>query len=144
MTMKPEFGEYIRTLIRGDNAENDRIEAQLDQEGWDDFAKFQAALFFLAVDRRFQGKVDEPRIIQFVSSIRQDLAATGGPQIDQQAAETLIKAAIDESVDYNLDQHTIGKIQGATIYKVLTEAELSDEDLKSILAEAASIANRSA
>jgi hypothetical protein len=142
MATSQDYAEYIRTLIRDDIEANDQIEARLDREGWGDgFAKFIASLFFLAVDRRFGEKLDRSQIIRFVADMRADLS-TRGEDLDAHAAETLISSIIDPSIDYHLDQATIGKIQGATIYNVLRDASLTDEELDRLIAEATDIAAR--
>jgi phage FluMu protein gp41 len=131
--------EYIRTLVRDDVAANDEIEAQLDREGWgDDFPRFSTVLFFLAVNLRFGNELDRARIIQFVAELRIS-TSNGGPEIDASAAESLIAAAIDQTLDYNISQEMIGRIQGATIYKALKEANLTDQDLTSLIQEATEI-----
>ncbi|MGX7675575.1 hypothetical protein [Plantactinospora sp. DSM 117369] len=137
----PELPEYIRTLVRRDRAANDRIEAQLDASGWSGFPRFLAALFFLAVDRRFGETSSHADVIKFVAELRADLT-NGGPGINAEAAETLISSILDPSVDYNIEQEMIGKIQAATVYKVLTEEHISDSDLDAFLTEAVELASR--
>ena len=141
--MKREFRDYIRTFLRRQNAANDQIEAKLDAEGWDGFAKFQAALFFLAVEHRFGNKIVHADIIKFVADMRAEVGPDG-PKIDAEAAETLIKSIIDDSIDYDIAPRMIGTVQATTIYKVFSEAGLSDEDLDAVFDEAEALANRSA
>lgn len=142
MTIKPELPMYIRTLVRGDNEAHDRIQAQLDSEGWDGFPRYLASLFFLAVDRRFGDNATPADVIKFVADLRAGLA-DGGPDINAEDAEALIRANIDPEADYDIDPTMIGKIQAAVVYKVLTDEPISDEDLNAILAEAAELAARS-
>ncbi|AVT32263.1 hypothetical protein C6361_25540 [Plantactinospora sp. BC1] len=142
MTIKPELAAYVRTLVRGDNEANERIEAQLDGEGWDGFPRFLAALFFLAVDRRFGEDATSAEVIRFVADLRAGLA-DDAPAIDAQDAEALIKANIDPDADYDIEPSSIGKIQAAVTYKVLTDEQLTDEELDSFLTEATEIASRS-
>ncbi|ROT29339.1 hypothetical protein [Micromonospora sp. HM5-17] len=141
MTINPELTEYIRTLVRGDNEAHDRIQAQLDAEGWDGFPRFLASLFFLAVDRRFGENASPAEVIKFVADLRADLA-NGGPDISAEDAEALIKANLDPDFDYDIEPNMIGKIQAAVIYKVLTDASVTDEQLDALLAEAAELADR--
>lgn len=141
MTIKPELPAYIRTLVRGEHDEHDRIQAQLDAEGWDGFPRFLASLFFLAVDRRFGERASRADVIKFVADLRADLAH-GGPEIRAEDAEVLINANIDPDIDYDIDPDMVGKIQAATVYKVLTDEELSDADLDAFLAEAVQLASR--
>jgi hypothetical protein len=141
VTVKPEFVDYLRTMIRGDHTANDRVEAVLDEQGWDGFPRFMSALFFLAVDRRFGSVAQTPEIIKFVADLRVDVAE-GGPEIDAKAAETLIRAAIQSSVNSNIPHFMIGTIQAATVYKILTEENLSDERLDAFFAEGVRLVSR--
>ncbi|MFY1635845.1 hypothetical protein ACN27F_21640 [Solwaraspora sp. WMMB335] len=130
---------YIRTLVRNQHDLNDEIEARLDRDGWDGFPRFLAALFFIAVDRRFGESALPAEIIRFVAALREDLSH-GGPDIDPVGAEALIKSALDPAADYNLSQEVIGKIQVAASYKILSEGDLSDAELDEVLAEATEFA----
>ncbi|MEN3612320.1 hypothetical protein AAH979_22560 [Plantactinospora sp. ZYX-F-223] len=142
MTIKPELPAYIRTLIQGDNDAHDRIQAQLDSEGWDGFARFLASLFFLAVERRFGEDATSADIIKFVADLRAGMT-DGGPEINAEDAEALIRANIDPEADYDVDPSMIGKVQAAVVYKVLTDERITDEDLDAVLTEAAQLASRS-
>jgi hypothetical protein len=137
--MNPELPDFIRTLVRGDHELNDQIEERLDRDGWDGFPRFLAALFFAAVDLKFSENTIPSEIIRFVAALREDLSH-GGPDIDPIGAEALIKSVLDPTVDYDLNQEMIAKIQFATAYKVLSEGDLSDAELNEILAEAAEFA----
>ncbi|MEU8182189.1 hypothetical protein AB0B85_16165 [Micromonospora sp. NPDC049044] len=139
--IRPELPEYIRTMVRGDHAANDAVEARLDVEGWDGLPRFLAAVFFLAVDRRFGETTGRAEVITFVGGLRAGLA-DGGPEIDAEAAETLIMSIIDPSIDYSISQEMIGRIQAATVQKILTEENLTDNELDAMLAEAVRIASR--
>ncbi|MFY1690813.1 hypothetical protein [Plantactinospora sp. WMMB782] len=142
MTIKPELPAYIRALVRGDNEAHDRIQAQLDSEGWDGFPRFLASLCFLAVDRRFGDDATSADVIKFVADLRAGLA-DGGPEINAEDAEALIRANIDPEADYDIAPSMIGKIQAAVVYKVLTDEHITDEDLDAVLIEAAQLATRS-
>ncbi|MEU8422037.1 hypothetical protein AB0C15_14300 [Micromonospora sp. NPDC048835] len=139
--VRPELPEYIRTMVRGDHAANDAVEARLDAEGWDGLPRFLAAVFFLAVDRRFGETTGRSEVITFVGGLRAGLA-DGGPEIDAEAAETLIMSIIDPSIDYSIRQEMIGRIQAATVQKILTEENLTDDELDAMLAEAVSLSSR--
>lgn len=139
-SVRPELLEYVRALVRGDTETYDRLQAQLENEGWPGFPRFLAALFFIAVDRRFGTNVDLPQIIRFVAEMRADVS-DGGPPIDPVGAENLIRSIIDPTVDYDLDPDAIGTIQATAIYKILSE-DCVDEELESVLAEASVLASR--
>ncbi|MET8041781.1 hypothetical protein ABZU25_13065 [Micromonospora sp. NPDC005215] len=141
MMIKPELPEYIRTMVRGDHAANDAVEARLDAEGWDGLPRFLAAVFFLAVDRRFGEAAGRADVITFVGDLRAGLA-DGGPEINAEAAEALIMSIIDPSIDYSISQEMIGRIQAATVQKILTDDHLTDDELNALLNEAAGLASR--
>lgn len=144
MAISSALPEYIRSLVRGDTGANNQVEATLDAEGWEGFPRYLAAVFFLAVDRRFpEDTASSADVITFVAELRAGLS-DGGPDIKPEAAEALITSIIDPSVDYTIDQQMIGRIQAATVYKILTELNLSDEELDALLREALDIATRPA
>lgn len=136
--MTQEFSRYVRSLVRGDTVTNDEVGARLDATGWDGFARYQTALFFLVVGRRFGRTVDDSKIIRFVADLRADLGP-GGPEIDAAAAEALIRATIDEALDYDIPPAMIGTIQATTIYKVLTDDPLPNAELDVVLSTAEAI-----
>lgn len=141
MTVKPELPAYFRTLVRGDHAANEQIEAKLDAEGWDGFPRFLAALFFVSVDRRFGEDATRADVIKFVADMRAGLV-DDGPEVNPEAAETLIFSIIGPSMDYDIEQQMIGRIQAATVHKVLAEGDLTDQELDAVLAEAVELAGR--
>ncbi|MER5453993.1 hypothetical protein ABT008_04365 [Micromonospora sp. NPDC002389] len=139
--IRPELAEYVRTMVRGDYAANDAVEAKLDAEGWDGLPRYLAAVFFLAVDRRFGETAGRAEVIAFVGELRAGLA-NGGPEINAEAAEQLIMSIIDPSLDYSMSQEMIGRIQAATVQKILTEEDLPDNELDALLAEAVKLSSR--
>ncbi|MGW0435259.1 hypothetical protein ACWDV4_22310 [Micromonospora sp. NPDC003197] len=139
--ISPHLPDYIRTLVRGENEANERVQAQLDSEGWDGFPKFLATVFFLAVDRRFGEEATRAEVIRFVAELRADLSH-GGPELSAEAAESLIAATIDPALDYDIEPNMIGRIQASTVYKILSEENMTDEDLNALLAESMQLASR--
>ncbi|MEV1107384.1 hypothetical protein AB0I95_01890 [Micromonospora sp. NPDC049751] len=138
--IKADLIEYVRTMIRSDYAANESVGARLDAEGWDGFPRFLAALFFVAVDRRFGETADRVGVIKFVAELRAQYE--GGPEIRADDAESLILATIDPSLDYTVSPEMIGRIQAATVQKILTEEGLVDSELEALLSEAADLASR--
>ncbi|WP_204000464.1 hypothetical protein [Micromonospora lutea] len=131
---------YIRTMVKGEHAENDRIEARLDDQGWEGFSTLLGAVFYFAVNRRFPDGASPDEVIRFVSEMR--LTTTGGPGTDATSAEELISAALDPSVDTDIDPHLAGRVQGLTILHILGAGTVSDEELDALLTEAAALASR--
>ncbi|RQX04142.1 hypothetical protein [Micromonospora inaquosa] len=138
--IKPDLIDYVRTMIQGDYAANESVGARLDAEGWDGFPRFLAALFFVAVDRRFGETADRAGVIRFVADLRAQY--DGGPEIGAEDAESLILSTIDPSLDYAISQEMIGRIQAATVQKIFTDEALADAELEALLTEAAQLASR--
>jgi hypothetical protein len=129
----PEMVEYIRTMVRGDHEANDRIEARLDEIGWDGF--------YFAVNQRFNERTSQGEIMRFVADMRA-AAPAGTPEIDANAAETLIRAAVDPDVETAIDPQMAGRIQGLVILNILGNGAVDDDELNELLADAAALASR--
>jgi hypothetical protein len=134
--------EYIRTMVRGEYEENDRLEAKLDAEGWDDFPTLLGAVFYYAVTRRFGEGASQEEIIQFVAEMRAAAPAEAAEAIDANAAEGLVRAALDPSVESDVDSEMSGAIQGLAVIHVLGAPEVTEQDLDALLAEALKVASR--
>ncbi|MEU6023574.1 hypothetical protein [Micromonospora sp. NPDC047134] len=131
---------YIRTMVKGEHAENDRIEARLDAQGWDGFGTLLGAVFYFAVNRRFPNGASQDEVIRFVSEMR--ITTTGGPETDAASAEKLINAALDPSIDTDVEPTMAGRVQGPTILHILGSCAVSDRELDDLLSEAAALASR--
>jgi len=134
--------EYIRTMVRGDYRENDRLEEKLDKEGWDGFPTLLGVVFYYAVKRRFVKGASPEEVIRFVAEMRAAAPAEAVESIDANAAEQLIRAALDPELDSNVDPELAGAIQGMVIVHILGAPDVTDRDLDAILAEAVAVANR--
>ncbi|MFG1913732.1 hypothetical protein [Micromonospora sp. NPDC048898] len=137
----PEMVDYIRTMVRGDHEANDRVETRLDQLGWDGFPTLLGAVFYFAVNRRFDERTSPGEVMRFVADIRA-AAPAGAPEIDANAAETLIRAAVDPDVETAIDPQMAGRIQGLVILAILGDGAVADDDLDALLSEAVALANR--
>ncbi|MEU1396969.1 hypothetical protein ABZ403_13040 [Micromonospora zamorensis] len=133
--------DYIRTMVRGDHEANDQVEARLDQLGWDGFPTLLGAVFYFAVNRRFDEQTPPGEIMRFVADMRA-AAPAGGPEIDANAAETLIRAAVDPDVETAIDPQMAGRIQGLVILAILGDGTVADDELDALLAEAVSLSAR--
>jgi hypothetical protein len=123
--------EYLRTMVRGQFEENDRIEKRLDSNGWGNWSVFLASCFYLAVDRHFDRPADSDAIVRFVADMRIWIG-DDGPQIDPALAETLIRSVLDDSVDVDMqamDQDMLGRVETLVVYQVLSTSDLSDAEL---------------
>jgi hypothetical protein len=140
-TIKPELVEYIRTMIKGDYEANDKIESKLDVEGWEGMAPLMGATFFHLVDRYFGGELNDKKIIELVAAMRADQrAASHG--IKAEGAETLIRAALDESVSIDIEPEAVGKIQALAVMKIAEAQPLSESELDALLTESVAMARR--
>jgi len=139
--IKPDVVEYLRTMLRGDYAENDRLETKLDAEGWGDFMTLLGAVFYFAVNRRLNEQASENQIVQFVAEMR-SVAPVDAQEIDANAAERLVKAALDPNVDVDIDPEMGATIQGLAIMYVLGEGRASEQEIDALLAEAVEVASR--
>lgn len=140
MATRPEIIEYIRTLVKGEHEANDRIEAQLNDQGWEGYGTFLNAVFFYAIDRRFAGIRNDNAIIRFVAEMRTSIE-DGGSEVDAGTAEAMITSVLDSSVTYTASPEMLGKIQTLAAYKALTEENLTDGELDELLAEAIELAD---
>lgn len=134
--------EYIRTMVRGEYEENDRLEAKLDAEGWDEFPTLLGAVFYYAVTRRFAEGASQEEIIRFVAEMRAAAPAEAAEAIDANAAERLVRAALDPGVESDVESEMSGAIQGLTVMHVLGAPDVTEQDLDALLAEALKLANR--
>ncbi|MEU4528029.1 hypothetical protein AB0F49_07355 [Micromonospora ureilytica] len=137
----PEMVDYIRTMVRGDHEANDRVEARLDQLGWDGFPTLLGAVFYFAVNRRFDERTPPGEIMRFVADMRAT-TPPGAPEIDANSAETLIRAAVDPDIETAIDPQMAGRIQGLVILTILGDNAVDDDDLDALLAEAVALAER--
>lgn len=140
MTTNPKLVEFLRTFVRDEADANDRLEKELDEEGWGNYALVLNAAFFLAVDRYFDGRRDDAAIIQFVAGMRSQLDV-GGSSIEPTAAEALIKSVFDPDTPLRIEPGMMGQIQTHALHKALNDKPISDDDLTNLLNEAATIAS---
>jgi len=141
VAIKPGIVDYIRTFVRDEVAENDRLEKQLHQTGWDGYFLFLNAVFLVAIDRFFDGRRDDAAIIKFVAEMR-SRPDVGGGDIDPGAAEQMIFTVFDPDTALTASPEMIGLVQTHAIYKALTDKPISDRELDELLGEAAEVASR--
>lgn len=140
MRIKPEMVDYIRTMVKGDHEANDRIEAELDAQGWDNFPTLLGAVFYFAVNRRLTEDATPGEIMLLVAEMR--AAAPSGSRIDPTDAETLIKAALDPRIEVDIEPQMVGRIQGMAILHILSSPDVTDQDLETLLASSVDASNR--
>ncbi|MEH1016356.1 hypothetical protein V6U90_25030 [Micromonospora sp. CPCC 206060] len=141
MAVNREMVDYIRTMLKGEHAENDRLESLLDERGWDGFPTLLGAVFYFAVNRRFSESATAAEIMWFVTEMRAS-APAGGSETDANSAEKLIRAALDPSIEADVEPQMAGRIQGMVILHILGGGNVSDEELDALLDEAFGLAQR--
>ncbi|MFY1635844.1 hypothetical protein ACN27F_21635 [Solwaraspora sp. WMMB335] len=141
MAIKPEIVEYVRTFVRDEHEENDRIERLLDEKGWGEgFSSYLAAIFYYVIDRRFGGTYDQGAVIQFVADMR--AANPVAAQLDPSVAEAGIRVVLDPAAELNAPAQEITKMQTVAIYHAVADLDMSDSDLDDLLHKAERLANR--
>jgi hypothetical protein len=138
---RSDSAEFVRSLVRGDYDATDEYEKRLDEQGWSDFPKFLSAAFFLAVERRFPRGFNQADVIHFVADLRAH-GRPGAPEFDPSAAEAMIGAVLNPSIDFDLHQEAIGQIQTLVVHKVLADENLDDAELDQFLGDAEALATR--
>jgi hypothetical protein len=140
VTATNDFARLLRHLVRGEFAEHRRLTAALDErDGWDGYAEFLGAAFFLAVERRFQPGQEVAAIIRFVAEARAQFDETGS-DIDPVAGETLVRAVLGDADASTIDSRTVGKVETVLLHKLLTDEALTDEQLDAFLDHAQRLA----
>lgn len=135
MARTSDFKELIRLLVRNDFEGHRRLTEVLDaQSGWHGYAEFLGAAFFVAIERRFRPGQDVATIIRFVAEAREQFDETGS-DIDPVAAETLIRSVLGDQDASSLDGKTVGAIETVLLHKLLTDEDLTGEQLDAFLSE---------
>ncbi|GAB2934032.1 hypothetical protein GCM10027280_22370 [Micromonospora polyrhachis] len=138
MAISPDVVEYVRTLVRDDHEANDQIEVRFGDGKWGEaVASFMSAVFFYAMDLRFQGKCDDRSILAFVAELRSQNPEF---EMDPKVAERVIAATLDDGLELAVTPEALGAIQTLAAYKALSEANLSDAELDALLHDAARLA----
>jgi hypothetical protein len=132
--------KFLRALLQQDWETYDTLRATFEQQGKGTPVAIIGFAFNLAVHRRFGPGTGMHEIILFVADARAFLAE--GRNLPAQEAEALIAATLDldapgvaETVD-RLDLGTIAEIEGQLLFKLVTDANLSDQQLDDLLTEA--------
>lgn len=137
---RQDIMDLFRAAVRDDEAEVDRLSRRLGARGWTLAAGQIAAVFGLAVRRRFSPEGDPRSVPTFVEQAR---AEVGGDAIRPMEAEALVRAALGEP---GLADHIPREIAIPTeivlAVKILREEHLSPQDMDGFLAEADALARR--
>ncbi|MFY1698072.1 hypothetical protein [Solwaraspora sp. WMMA2101] len=135
-----EETKFLRALLRQDWETYDSFAEKFQSEGKGTPVAIIGYSFFVAVQRRFAETRDAREIIRFVADARARLLE--GRELPAKEGEALIYAMLDmdlpgvEEIVDNLDIGVMAEIQGQLLFRLVEDAELTDEQLDELLLEA--------
>lgn len=133
--------DLFRAAVREDSEAVDRLSEQIGERNWPAVAGRIAAVFGLAVNRRFSPDSDVRDIASFVAEARTELAE--GDDIPPLESEALVRAALGESeLAENIPQDVAVPAQIVLAVKILRDEHLSGGEVDKLLAEADALAER--
>lgn len=135
MTVRSDYFDLIRQLVRGDHVAYKQRSDDLDAKGWDGLGLAVGAAFFQAVQRRFPAGTTQGDVIQFVAQARADMDGTGY-DVEPTMGEALIRAAITGNTDAidSYSPRVVVEAEMLLLWKLLSP--LSDAELDVFFAEA--------
>lgn len=136
--------QMLRALIRADLDAFEVLGRQLQSEKWPDAPAFGTATFYVAANRRFAHNQPVGDIIDYVGQLRSTLPAND--DLDPRAAEHLIRLAVRDE-DLSIDEFPAGQqvhAQQMVIYDIMSQENLSDDELDAFFAEVRQILGDSA
>ncbi|WP_326551785.1 hypothetical protein [Micromonospora sp. NBC_01813] len=139
--------KLVRALLRRDWESYNSYLEKLEAQGKGTPVATIGYACYIAARQRFAEQRSPEEIIRFVAEARATLAE--GRNLPAREAEAVMYAMldmempdVDEIVD-GLDVGIIAEIQGQLLFKLVLDAELTDEQLDSLLLEAEQIVNQS-
>lgn len=133
--------ELLRTQLRGEFDEYERLFAEFDQSRTGGYLELIAAAFVIAAERSFFPGGTRPDIILWVANVRSQTreAAEG---IDPKIGERLIVAALaGESVD-DIDADTAVVTELLLLVAMTAGGRFSESDIDKLLADARTTVDR--
>ncbi|MGX7670211.1 hypothetical protein [Plantactinospora sp. DSM 117369] len=135
---------FLKSILQQDWESYDALLAEFESQGKGTPTAIIGFAFNLAVQRRFGQRKNMDEIIRFVADARTFLSE--GRDLPAQEAEALICATLDldapgvaETID-RLDVGTITEIEGQLLFKLVSDEELSEQQLDDFLAKAEALA----
>jgi hypothetical protein len=126
----------MRSLVRGDfDAYERKMQDFTERGAWNGYSAFLAAAFFMAVERRFRPGEDPASIIRLVAEAREQFDESGR-DIDPVDAENLVWSVLDDRDVSGIEGSAVAKIETVLLHKLLTDEDLSDEQLDELLIRA--------
>lgn len=129
----------LRSYLTQDFDEYQKQLASVDAER---FAAALGAAFYIIVNRRFSSGRAAGDVIDLVAKVRGRFDDSGD-EIDPQASERLIRAALGESeLAQDLDERMVGRIESVFLAAMVDEEAWDETRLDEFLAEARTLADR--
>jgi hypothetical protein len=135
-----ENTRFLKAILEQDWETYEHLTEEFERQGKGTPVAIIALAFDLAVKRRFGDRRDVSEIIRFVADARAFLSE--GRDLPAKEAEHLIFATldidapgVDETIE-NLDAGVIAEIEGQLLYKLITDEQMSPEQLHDFLMEA--------
>jgi hypothetical protein len=137
MTVTDEQLAALRAQLAGDYDEHRRIIADLDsRRALGGYTALVTAAFVEVADRRFgPGRRDDAAVTAFVSDVRSHYPGAED-EIDQTAAERVIRKALGRGSISDIDGPTIRSIERLLLPLMVAEEQLSVEEVDRLLASA--------
>jgi hypothetical protein len=137
MTATDDQAAALRAQLAGDYDEHRRLLADLNSRGaLGGYTALVTAAFIEAVDRRFgPGHRDDAAVSTFVSGVRSRFPGAGD-EIDQAAAERIIRKALGRGSISDIDGPTIRKTEMLLLPVMVADEQYSGEQLDQFLAGA--------
>lgn len=123
-----KMDQLFRALIRSDMALYEELGRQLQNERWPEAARFGVATFYTAVLRRFRIGQPIPDVVSYVADLRSRLPSDD--EMDAHQIELMIRRILHDDVSVaNIPGPQRIDIQNIVIYDIVSNENLSDEDL---------------
>jgi|HigsolmetaAR206D_1030411.scaffolds.fasta_scaffold05367_2 hypothetical protein len=139
-----ENTRFLKAILEQDWETYDALVEEFERQGKGTPVAIIGFAFNLAVKRRFGDRRDVSEIIRFVADARAFLSE--GRDLPAKEAEHLIYATldmdvpgVDETIE-NLDVGVIAEIEGQLLFKLVSDEQMSPEQLNDFLMEAERLA----
>lgn len=131
----------IEALVKGDMERFVLLGPQLSKDENTKANQLLGALFYLAVNRRWNSQTDSGEIRQFVADLRSAMEVEQG-DIDPLAAEGLIFSALtgDTAIMESLAPNTIVHLETVIAFRIVSGLGLGESEKNQLLDEAQALA----
>lgn len=128
----------LRTQLRGEFDEYERLYAEFDKSHTDGYIELMGAAFILATERRFRPNGTRPDLIMYVANVRSK-TRKAAESIDPKIAERLLLAALtDEPID-DLDANEVILTQLHLLVSMTAAEDFPASEVDGLLAKAREI-----